>query len=262
MSPFEAFILGLVQALTEFLPVSSSGHIELGKAFMDVTNADDAAFTIIVHAATTFSIIVVYWKDITTIIGDLLKFQWNESTEFTAKIILSMIPVALVGVLFKDHIDLLFQGSVFFVGCMLILTGIILALTTKIKTIESEITYGKAFIIGVAQAVAVLPGISRSGSTIATALLLGSDKEKAAKFSFLMVIAPILGMTILEVKDLLTEETTSAVGTLPLSIGFVTSFIFGIIACKWMINIVKKGKLIYFAIYCWIVGIIAIIIGL
>jgi len=261
MDILDALILGIIQALTEFLPVSSSGHIELGKAFLDVKNADDPAFTIIVHAATTLSIILVYRQDIFQIIQDLLKFEWNESTQFICKIFISMIPVGIVGLFFKDHVDILFQGNVAFVGWMLIITGLILAVTVRLKDGDGSITFGNSLIIGLAQAVAVLPGISRSGSTIVTALLLGVSPTKAARFSFLMVILPILGITLLEVGDLVSGKEQQTIGMLPLLTGFIGSFVVGVFACKWMIKFVREGKLIYFAVYCFVVGIIALVIG-
>ena len=262
MTPFEAFLLGLIQAFTEFLPVSSSGHIELGKAFLNIANANDLLFTIIVHFATVLSTLIVYRNDIWLIIKDLFKFEWNASTQFFIKIVISMIPVGIIGLLYKDQIELLFQGSVVFVCTMLLITGTVLAIASRVKPQEKEISYMKAFLVGVAQAIAVLPGISRSGSTITTALMLGVKRTEAARFSFLMVIAPILGMTLLEVLELIETPKALPIGILPLSIGFFTSFIFGIVACKWMIKIVQKSKLFYFAVYCWVIGIIGIIAGL
>ena len=262
MTPFEAFLLGLIQAITEFLPISSDGHIELGKVLLNITNADDLFFTIIVHTATTLSILVVYRNDIGLLIKDVLKFEWNPSTQFFIKIVISMIPVGIVGLFFKDQVESLFQGFVVFVSCMLLINGTILAFASRIKPQEKEISYSKSLIIGIAQAIAVLPGISRSGSTITTALMLGIKRTEATRFSFLMVIGPILGMTLLEIIEVIEKPEMVQIGMLPLSIGFLTSFVFGIFACMWMIKIVQKSKLFYFAVYCWIIGIIGIISGL
>jgi undecaprenyl-diphosphatase len=260
MSIIEAIILGIIQGLTEFLPVSSSGHLELGKAFLKVNLENDLLFSIIVHCATTLSTIVVFRKDIWHIIKELFKFQWNEATQFAAKIVLSMIPVGLVGLLFKDTIETFFQGDIRLVGFMLCLTGVLLLLTHFIRKQEGgEITFWRALVIGIAQAVAIMPGISRSGSTIATALLVGTDRSKAARFSFLMVIPPIIGATLLEVKDYLEEGTKADMGLDVLSVGFLAAFLTGLFACKLMIELVKKGKLLYFAIYCFVVGLSAVL---
>ncbi len=260
----KAIILGLIQGLTEFLPVSSSGHIELGQAILDFDlGEEDLLFSVIVHLATVLSTIIIFRKDIIEIIQGLLKFKWNEETEYTIKILLSMIPVGLVGILLKDQIESLFDGRIFFVGCMLIITGLLLFLTKYASSIREEgraVNYKDAFIIGLAQACAVLPGISRSGSTIATGLLLGVDKAKIAKFSFLMVLAPIIGVSILDVKDLM-EAPSATVSWAPLLAGFCAAFVSGLLACTWMINIVKKGKLMYFAIYCFVVGAVAMIMA-
>jgi undecaprenyl-diphosphatase len=213
----------------------------------------------VVHGATALSTLVVFWKTIWEIVRDVFKFEWNESTQYVAKIVLSMIPVGIVGVLWKDELEALFDGNVMLVCGMLILTGFLLFFTTRAGEKQGEVTFGKALIVGIAQAIAILPGISRSGATISTALLAGIDRTKAARFSFLMVIPPILGANLLEVKDFMEASeagvaTEMSIGTLPLIVGFVTSFIVGFLACTWMINIVRKGKLIYFAIYCWAVG--------
>lgn len=260
----KAIILGLIQGLTEFLPVSSSGHIELGQALLNFDlGEEDLLFSLIVHLATVLSTIIIFRKDILEIIQGLLKFKWNEETEYAVKILMSMVPVGLVGVFFKDQIEALFDGRIFFVGCMLILTGLLLFLTKYASSIAKEgraVNYKDAIIIGLAQAVAVLPGISRSGSTIATGLLLGVDKAKIAKFSFLMVLAPIIGVSLLDLKDLI-ESPVSTVNWSPLIAGFIAAFLAGLVACTWMINIVKKGKLMYFAIYCFVVGAIAMIFG-
>ncbi len=255
MSVIEAIILGIIQGLTEFLPVSSSGHIELGKYFLGVETTDNLLFSIIVHGATALSTIIVFRKDILTIIKDLFAFQWNESTQFSAKILLSMIPVGVVGLLFEDKIEALFGGQITMVASMLLLTGVLLSFTYFAKNTTGNITFGKSIIIGLAQAIAIIPGISRSGATISTGLLLGIDKEKITRFSFLMVLPPIIGATLLKVKDYIeAPQIASDISTTALSLGFVSAFLAGIVACTWMVNIVKRGKLIYFAIYCLVLG--------
>ncbi len=259
MTIIEAIILGIVQGLTEFLPVSSSGHIELGTVLLGAESADNLLFSVIVHCATALSTIVVFRKDIAEIIIGLFQFQWNTSTAYVAKIIVSMIPVGLIGIFLKDYVEGFFGGQVLLVGFMLLITGTLLAMTYYARKQAGPVTFGKALIIGMAQAVAILPGISRSGATIATALLIGVEKERAARFSFLMVLAPILGASLLELKDYF--EAPAAGGNISggvLLIGFIAAFLSGLLACQWMISLVKKGKLIYFAVYCFIVGFIAI----
>ncbi len=257
MDWIEAVILGIIQGLTEFLPVSSSGHLELGKAILGVEAKESLNFSIVVHGATVLSTIVIFRKEIWELILGLFQFKWNDETDYIAKIAVSMIPVLIVGVFFKDQVEQLFDGNLLIVGIMLIITALLLAFTYYAKQGTKDIGYKDAFIIGVAQALAVFPGLSRSGSTISTGLLLGKDKEKTAKFSFLMVLVPIIGANLL---DILKGDMTSAngVGSMALIIGFAAAFISGLLACSWMINIVKRGKLIYFAIYCLIVGLIAI----
>lgn len=260
MNWIEALILGLVQGLTEFLPVSSSGHLEIGKALFGIHSEKSLIFTVVVHGATVLSTIVVFRKEIAKLFCGLFKIEWNQETQFITKIIVSMIPVAIVGLFFKDFVESLFQSNVMFVGLMLLVTATILTLSFYAKSKNKEISFLDAFVIGIAQAVAVLPGISRSGSTIATGLLLGNKKGKIAEFSFLMVIIPILGENFL---DLIKGDffSNTSVGILPLVVGFIAAFISGLFACKWMVEIVKKGKLIYFAIYCLIIGLIAIFLA-
>lgn len=265
MSILEAIILGIIQGLTEFLPVSSSGHIELGKAILDVQLADPLLFSIVVHGATALSTIVVFRKIIFDLIKGLFSFTWNEDTQYVFKIALSMIPVGVVGIMFEEQIEALFDGNVFFVGLMLLFTGILLYLTTRAKEKTGDVTFKNAFIVGLVQAVAILPGISRSGSTIAASLLLGINKSKAAQFSFLMVLPPILGTLLLKVLKFieLSGDPTAATGvasipSMVLFVGFMAAFISGLFACQWMIKIVRKSKLQYFAYYCFIVGAIAI----
>jgi undecaprenyl-diphosphatase len=261
MDWLEALILGIIQGLTEFLPVSSSGHLEIGKHLFGIHSEESIYFTIAVHGATVLSTIVVFRNDILKLIQGLFKIQWNEETQYITKIFISLIPVGFVGVFLKDDIKSLFGGdNIVFVGSMLLITSALLAFTFFRKSGKREVGFIDAFIIGIAQAFAVIPGISRSGSTIATGLLLGNNKETIAKFSFLMVLIPILGENFL---DIVSGEMTSSsgLGFMPLAIGFVAAFISGLLACKWMINLVKKGKLIYFAAYCLAIGLIAIIFG-
>lgn len=260
MNWLEALILGLLQGLTEFLPVSSSGHLELGKAILGIEAEHSLMFTVVVHGATVLSTIVVFFKDVKSLIAGLFAFRWNEETRYIAKIFVSMIPVGFVGVFFKDEVEGFFTGNIAFVGAMLLITASLLAFTYFKKSNTRKIGYGDSFVIGIAQAFAVLPGISRSGSTIATGILLGNKRENVARFSFLMVLIPIIGANL---KDLFSGEMASnqSIGAIPLLVGFLTAFISGLLACKWMVGIVKKGGLIYFAIYCFIIGLIAIFLA-
>lgn len=262
MGILEAFILGIIQGLTEFLPVSSSGHLEIGKHFFNVQNANNITFTLIVHIATTLSIVIVFWNDLMKIIKDIFKFEMNESTRYVINILISMIPIGIIGFFFKDYVDMFFDGNIVFVGFMLIVTAGLLYFTTKFNDKGLDITNKKALTIGIVQAIAVLPGISRSGSTIAAALMLGVDRSKAARFSFLMVIIPILGAGVLEIPKLINNQEPNNISMVPMLVAFFTSFVIGIISCKLVMNIVKKGKLIYFSAYCLIIGFIAIISGL
>lgn len=260
MNTLEALILGIIQGLTEFLPVSSSGHLEIGSYILGTQSEDNLLFSIVVHGATALSTIVIFRNDIWNLLANLLKFQWNESTSFAFKIIVSIVPVGVVGVLFEDQIEAFFGGNILLVGSMLLVTAVLLAFTYFKKSGDGEVTFKKAIIIGFAQAIAIMPGISRSGATISTALLLGVDKEKATRFSFLMVLIPILGAMLLKVKDVVEDPSlASDVSLVTLMVGFSAAFVSGLIACKWMVAIVKKGKLVYFAIYCFVIGGIAII---
>ncbi len=258
MSIIEAIILGVVQGLTEFLPVSSSGHIELGKAVLGIDAAGDLTFSLLLHGATVLSIFVVFYKDILALIKGLFSFQWNEDTQYIVKLIISMIPVGLVGVFLKDELEAMFEGRIVLVGVFLIITAGLLMLSKLEKKEGKEVNFLNALLIGISQAVAVLPGISRSGATISTALALGVSREKAARFSFLMVLAPILGASLLEVKDLAQTDLNWA----PMAAGFIAAFLSGLLACNAMLALVKKGKIAYFAIYCLIIGAIAIGAGL
>ena len=258
MNNLDALILGIIQGLTEFLPVSSSGHLEIGKAILGDTSVPEESlmFTVVVHFATALSTIVVFRKDIWEIITGLFKFKWNEETRFSTKIIVSMLPAVIVGLFFEEQLEALFGGNILLVGCMLIVTAILLWMADKAKNTEKTVTFSNAFIIGISQAVAMLPGISRSGATISTSVLLGNDKSKAARFSFLMVIPLILGKIA---KDILGGELSTDVGNMSvLVIGFFAAFIAGLVACVWMIKLVRKSKLSWFAIYCLVVGLIAI----
>jgi undecaprenyl-diphosphatase len=255
MSVLEAIILGILQGLTEFLPVSSSGHIILGSAVLGVENKEDLLFTVIVHFATAFSTLLVFRKDIFEIVKGLFD-KVHEHRIFSGKIILSMIPAALVGILLEEQIDQFFGESIWIVGLCLILTGVLLIFADKAKNTTKPVGYLDAFIIGVSQAIAILPGISRSGATISTAVLLKIDREKAARFSFLMVIPLIFGKVA---KDLMGGEiTTSSEMIVPYIAAFISAFVIGIVACKTMIALVKRSQLTYFAIYCFIIGAIAI----
>jgi undecaprenyl-diphosphatase len=258
MNWLEALILGIVQGLTEFLPVSSSGHLELGKALLGINAEKSLMFTVIVHGATVLSTIVIFYKDIFKLLKGLFLLKWNEETAYLFKIAVSMIPVVILGLFFSDEIEGFFTGNIRFVGFMLIITSLLLAFTYLKKSNERKITFWDSIIIGIAQAMAVLPGISRSGSTIATGLILGNKKEAIAKFSFLMVLIPIIGANV---KDLMSGDanSVSSIGAIPLIVGFVAAFVTGLLACKWMIKMVSKGKLLYFSIYCFLIGTLAII---
>jgi undecaprenyl-diphosphatase len=257
---FKAIILGIVQGLTEFLPVSSSGHIVIGSEILGFNAEDNLVLAIVLHIATVMSTIVVLHKDIWGLIKGLLRFEWNEETRYVAKIAISLIPVMIVGLFFKDYVSELFSSGLVIVGIMLLLTASLLAFSYFAKPKQKDsISFRDALIIGIAQAAAILPGLSRSGSTIATGLILGNKKESVARFSFLMVLIPILGEAFLEIiKGDVSIVSESTISITALVSGFIAAFVFGVIACKWMINIVKKGKLIYFAYYCTVVGVIAI----
>jgi undecaprenyl-diphosphatase len=261
MDIIDSLILGIIQGLTEFLPVSSSGHLELGKAILGDQSIPEESllFTVVLHFATALSTIVVFRKDIYQLLKGIFKFEWNEDLQFAVKIIISMLPAVIVGVLFESELEQLFNGNILLVGFMLIITAILLFLADKAKNTGKKVSYSNAFIIGISQAIAMLPGISRSGATISTSVLLGNDKAKAARFSFLMVVPLILGKIA---KDLLSGELTSGNHDYTaLTVGFVGAFIAGLIACTWMIKLVKNSKLTYFAVYCIIVGIIAIFLS-
>lgn len=263
MTWLQALILGLVQGLTEYLPVSSSGHLAIGSALFGIDGEENLTFTIVVHVATVLSTLVVLWKEVEWIFRGLFRFQMNDETRYVINILVSMIPIGIVGVCFKDKVEEIFGSGLFIVGLMLLVTAALLAFSYYAKPRQKEtISLKDAFIIGLAQACAVMPGLSRSGTTIATGLLLGNNKAKLAQFSFLMVIPPILGEALLDALKLCKgaeDAATASVSALPLLVGFLAAFVSGCLACKWMVSLVKKGKLIYFAIYCAVVGLITLL---
>lgn len=273
MDWLEALILGIVQGLTEFLPVSSSGHLTILSTLFGLSGEENLTMTVMVHVATVLSTLVILWKEIVWIFKDLFARQsWksyaglNDGTKYAINILISMIPVGIVGFFFKDKVEEIFGSGLLIVGIMLLVTALLLTFSFFAKPRQRERISGwNALVIGIGQAVAVLPGLSRSGTTIATGLLLGNRKESLAQFSFLMVIPPVLGEALLNVKDILEvgfSNAMSGISVTALIVGFLAAFITGCLACKLMINIVKKGKLVWFAIYCAIIGIIAICFGL
>ena len=262
MDNLDAILLGIVQGLTEFLPVSSSGHLELGKALLGDSSVPEESllFTVMVHGATALSTIVIFRKEIAEILLGLLSFKNNEAFRFSVKIILSMIPAALVGFFLETQLEQLFGGKIAFVGAMLMVTALLLWLADRAKNTGKPVSFKDAVIVGIAQAVAILPGVSRSGATISTAVLLGIDKGRAARFSFLMVVPLILGKIAKDLLDgSLSTDTTNLQVVL---LGFATAFISGLVACKWMLSLVRNSKLTGFAIYCLVVGMAALLIGL
>lgn len=262
MDIIDSIILGIIQGLTEFLPVSSSGHLEIGKAILGDNSVpkESLMFTVMLHFATALSTIVVFRKDIFSILKGLLFFKWNDDTKFITKIIASMLPAVIVGLFFEEQLESLFGGNILLVGCMLIVTAILLFLADKAKNTNKKVSFKNAFIIGISQAVAMIPGISRSGATISTSVLLGNDKTKAARFSFLMVVPLIFGKIS---KDVFSGELSFENHNITaLSLGFMAAFISGLFACTWMMALVKKSKLSYFAIYCVVVGLIAILFSI
>ena len=267
MDCLQAFILGLIQGLTEYLPVSSSGHLAIGAALFGLEDGEsNLMFTVAVHVATVLSTFVILWKEIVWLFKGFFKFQMNDEMRYVINILISMIPIGIVGVFFKDYVEEVFGTGLLIVGCMLLLTATLLAFSYFSKPRQKEtISKSDAFIIGLAQACAVMPGLSRSGSTIATGLLLGNKKESLAQFSFLMVIPPILGEALLDVLKFAKsgyESLAAGISPMALFVGFITAFVAGCFACRLMINIVKKGKLIYFAVYCAIVGVVTLIYSL
>jgi undecaprenyl-diphosphatase len=260
MNLIEAILLGIIQGLTEFLPVSSSGHLEIGKFLFDIDPESSLSFSIAVHGATVLSTIIVFWKELSGLSAGVLKFRLNDETHYVLKIMVSIFPVAIVGVFFKERIELFFNGNMVFIGVMLLVTACMLFLGSYLRKGKREIGYFDALIIGIVQAFAVLPGISRSGATISAGLMIGNKKQDLAKFSFLMVLIPVIGANLFE---MFSGDFTGSgsVSLLALIAGFISAFITGYFACRWMINIVRRSKLAWFAFYCLIIGLITIILG-
>ena len=271
MNWFEALVLGLIQGLTEFLPVSSSGHLEIGHAILGTASEENLIFTVVLHVATVLSTLLVLWQEVGQLFkGTFTTLKWNAEKDYVAKILVSCIPVFIVGMFFKDEVEAFFGNGLLLVGICLLITATLLFLSeyltkqrmrkqTSDEEVGHEVTYKDAFIIGIAQAIAVLPGLSRSGSTISTGLLCGVKKSAMAQFSFLMVLIPVLGEALLDTIDLLKGELVVELGWVPMVVGFLAAFASGAAACKWMIGIVRRQKLTYFAIYCLAAGALAII---
>ena len=259
MTWFEALILGLVQGLTEFLPVSSSGHLEIGKVLLNVEVKNNLTFTVLVHFATVLSTIAVFHKDLRSLATGLFAFQWNQETRYITKILVSMIPVAFVGVFFREDVESLFSGNLVLVGSALLVTAALLISTQLVKAGQRKIPFSDAFIMGIAQAMATIPGISRSGATISAGLLMKNDRSEVARFSFLMVLLPIIGAAFLDILSMSSSPAAAEIAISSLIIGFVAAFLSGYMACSWMIRLVKKGNLYWFAIYCALVGLLSII---
>lgn len=274
MDTLNALIMGIVQGLAEYLPISSSGHLEIFREILglDLSGAESLEFDVMLHVATVLSTVVVLWHEFYPLCRSFFTIQRDNNFYYVLKILLSCIPVAIVGVCFKDAIEGFFGTNLLVVGICLIVTALLLSFTYFFRTRPEEekgqlakgreITWLDAFVIGCAQAVAVLPGLSRSGTTIATGILIGDKRQEVARFSFLMVIIPILGEALLDIKDYFTEpaaSTAGSIGWIPMLVGFVAAFVVGCLACKWMLDIVKRGKLIWFAVYCLVVGVLCII---
>lgn len=275
MDTLNALIMGVVQGLAEYLPISSSGHLEICREILglDLTGAESLEFDVMLHVATVLSTIVILWREFFPLCRSFFTLRKDANTTMVLKILVSCIPVGIVGVFFKENIEAFFGTDLTLVGVCLLVTAALLSFSYFFRTRPLEesagrvykprdITFVDAFVIGIAQAVAVLPGLSRSGTTIATGILLGDKREQVARFSFLMVIIPILGQALLDIKDYITEPATTAataIGAVPMLVGFLASFIVGCLACKWMLEIVKKGKLVWFAVYCLAVGILCIV---
>lgn len=262
MDLLDAILLGIIQGLTEFLPVSSSGHLELGKAILGDNSipSESILFTVVLHFATALSTLVVFRKDVLEILRGLFQFKWNEETQFSLKIIISMIPAAFIGLFFETEMEQFFTGNIVLVGYMLLITALLLYLADRAQDTTKQVSLLNAFVIGVSQAISVLPGISRSGATISTSVLLGVDKTRAARFSFLMVVPLILGKMAKDVgSNALVFEGEKFI---ILSAGFIAAFFSGLVACTWMIRLVRQSKLTYFSIYCFVVGALAIGYGI
>ena len=258
MSIIEAIILGIIQGFTEFLPVSSSGHLELAKVILGDSSVPEESltFTVVLHFATALSTLVIFRKEVLEIFKGLMLFKWNEATKFSIKIVISMIPAVFIGLLFEEQLAAFFSRNVLLVGLMLLLTAVLLLLADKAKNTHKKVSFSNAVLVGLSQAIAMLPGISRSGATISASVLLGIDRTKAARFSFLMVVPLIFGKIG---KDVLSGDLNfQSSDSIPIAVGFITAFVAGLLACKWMISLVKKSNLSYFSFYCAIVGIAAI----
>ena len=262
MNFFEAIILGIIQGITEFLPVSSSGHLELAKVILGDKSLpqESLTFTVVLHFATALSTMVVFRKDIAQIFRGLFQFKWNEEFQFSLKIVISMLPAVVIGLIFEEEFEQFFGGEILLVGFMLIVTSLLLLFADRAQSTTKKVSFFSAIVIGISQALAILPGISRSGATISTSVLLGVDRTQAARFSFLMVVPLILGKIGKDVLSGSINFHSDQIGVM--GVGFVASFIAGLFACKWMISIVKKSKLSYFAFYCFIIGVIAIAVTL
>lgn len=271
MNTFDALILGIVQGLAEYLPISSSGHLEIFRELLglNLNGADSLQFDVTLHVATVLSTIVIMWREFAPLCKSFFTFRRDSNFDYVCKILVSCIPIGIVGVFFKDFIEGFFGQGLGLVGVCLCVTAVLLSFAYYFRTrpaLEAgpkaygarNITYWDAFIIGCSQAIAVLPGLSRSGTTIATGIIIGDKREEVAKFSFLMVIIPILGEALLGCKDIFEGADNAAVGLMPLTVGFLASFIVGCLACNWMLKIVKKGKLVWFAVYCLIMGAVCI----
>lgn len=261
MNTLEALLLGIIQGLTEFLPVSSSGHLIIGKELLGIGATQNVAFETVVHAATVMSTITILWHEIVRLFRGTFSFSWNAETRYVCQILVSMLPVMVVGLFFKEQVEGFFGEGIVLVGAMLLVTALLLALTHFVRFKQrGEMTFWKALVVGVAQAVAVLPGLSRSGATIATGLLLGVKKETMAKFSFLMVLIPILGEAFLSLIGGDFSQASSGISVGSMIAGFLSAYVFGLFACKFMIELVKRTKLIWFAIYCAVVGTLALVL--
>ncbi|MCB9241590.1 MAG: undecaprenyl-diphosphate phosphatase [Flavobacteriales bacterium] len=260
MSHLEAILIGIIQGLTEFLPVSSSGHIELSKAIFGTELEEGLLFTVVLHAATALSTVVVFRKDLLQIIRGLFQFKWNEETRFSLFVVISMIPAAIVGLTLEEQIEKLFDKNVLLVGCMLLLTGLILFISDRIEKSKTDaVSTPIAIVMGLVQAIAILPGISRSGSTIATGVLMGFNRSKAARFSFIMVLPLIAGAALKKFMDYMEADTASTgLAVDVMSLGFIAAFLSGVIAIRWMIKLVERSQLKWFAVYCLLAGVASI----
>ena len=259
MTWIEALILGIVQGLTEFLPVSSSGHLEIGKVLLNVEMEEDLTFTVLVHFATVLSTITVFFSEIRELVRGLFAFKWNAETQYLSKILVSMIPVLVVGILFREEVESLFSGNLLLVGVALLITATLLISTQLVTAGKKKIPFLDALIMGIAQAAAVIPGISRSGATISTGLLLRNGRSEVARFSFLMVLLPIIGAALLDILAISAGTGEASISAGILISGFLGAYISGFLACRWMIRLVKRGNLYWFALYCTALGILSIV---